>query len=720
MRSSQLSLFTDANETGLAARRRRKPKRIASDTGAQRIDTSPVSGELSWVCPLRFEEVSRSERGGLWDEMVRAHHYLGYHSLVGTQLKYLIWSRDGRLLAATAWNSAVWKLRARDAAIGWNAAERRRHLHRLANNSRFLIFPWVRVPHLASHLLARQIPILRTDWQSRTGAALALLETFVDPQRFSGASYKAANWIHVGATRGFAKEGRRFRFHGQTKEVFVYPLTSDVHQALGCDKAPLFPLTHRYFLSLTEFHTRREEMQLQHTGWNPKLPPPFDLTDDDLKQLTEEFRRYHALFRDCFGRVEHEPLSRCYVQGLMSPLPRKSMEPIALSLMGTKRVVALQRFINAGAWDVEDLAQRHRQEAAKTVADPLGVFSTDGCDFPKKGKESVGVARQYCGPLGKTDNCQAGVFLAYSSPKGYALLDRRLYLPESWFAEEQKKRWEACRIPESTTFKTKPELALEMIRQAHASGLFPARWVTGDDSFGGIPAFRDGLPQDLHYLLDIPCNTLVWTKRPETHIPHYSGMGQPPKNLRLKKGQPQARQVDAIARDPSIRWQRVTLAEGAKGPIEAEVARLRVMERRNKLPGQELWLFLRRSLADGQIKYAFSNAPADIPFKEMIRVSTLRWPIEQCFQEGKSEIGMDHYEHRSWPAWHRHMTFVFVAQLFLLRMRHTFKKKSRPDVPPGVPHDGGGPADENVQPEIRPRHAPLLSETKPCGLRVPS
>ena len=720
MTSSLSALVPVASGQEMITRRRRKPKGITGETGSRWIDTSPLRGSLEEVCPLRFEEVSQTSRAGLWDELMRRHHYLGYHTLVGVHLKYLIFSRGERLLAATGWNSAVWKLRSRDVAIGWSVEQRRRHLRRVANNSRFLIFPWVRIPHLASHLLARQIPALQADWRRRTGVALALLETFVDRLRFSGASYKAANWIHVGATRGFAKEGRQFRFHGHVKEVFLYPLTSDIHRALGSVQAPLFPLTHRYFLSLTEFHIRREKMLLQHTGWNPKLPPPFDLTEEDFKLLAEEFRRYHALFRDCFGRVEHEPLSRCYLQGLLSPLARKSTEPIALSLLGAKRVSALQRFLSVGVWDVDDLARRHRQEAAQTVADPSGVFSVDGCDFPKKGKESVGVARQYCGPLGKVDNCQAGVFLAYSSPKGYALLDRRLFLPESWFAKEQKERWENCRIPEGTTFKTKPALALDMIRQAHASGLFPAGWVTGDDAFGGVPTFRDGLPQDLHYLLDIPCSTLVWTERPETHIPPYSGKGQPPKNLRLKKGQPKPLPVSAIAQDPSVRWQTVTLAEGAKGPIQAEVARLRVVECRDNLPYQELWLFLRRSLADGQIKYAFSNAPTDTPFQEMIRVSTLRWPIEQCFQDGKGEIGMDHYEHRSWDAWRRHMTFVFVAQLFLLRMRHTLKKKSNADAAAGVRHDESGLTPEIVQQELCSGVAPLLSETKLCRLSIAS
>lgn len=132
-----------------------------------------------------------------------------------------------------------------------------------------------------------------------------------------------------------------------------------------------------------------------------------------------------------------------------------------------------------------------------------------------------------------------------------------------------------------------------------------------------------------------------------------------------------------------MHWQKVTVAEGAKGPIRAKVARVRVVESREGLPAQDLWLFIRRSLNDGQIKYVFSNAPEDIALQEMVRVSGLRWPIEQCFQEGKSEIGMDHYEHRSWNAWHRHMTFVFLAQLFLIRIRHRFKKKPGPDLAPG-------------------------------------
>jgi SRSO17 transposase len=593
-------------------------------------------------------------------------------------LKYLIYSSRGELLAATGWSSSVWKLKSRDLSIGWSVPERQRFLGSVANNSRFVIFPWVKIPHLASHLLARQIGRVKKDWERKYGVKLHLLETFVDPSRFRGTSYRAANWIWVGRTQGYAKTRNGFEYHGQTKEVYVYPLSTNLSEAFGLQHHPEIAVDHQYQKTLAQVEERRAQMAIAKAGWNTKVAPSFAVDEDDLSKLVKAFGEYYVLFRDCFGRVEHEEHSRVYLQGLLSSLERKSMEPIALSLLGESRVKALQKFVNTGVWDAEVLGNRHRQEAAKTVSKPGGVYSVDGSDFPKKGTESVGVARQYCGRLGKVDNCQAGVFVAYASEEGHALLDRRLFLPEKWFDKEHEERREKCRIPEGTTFKTKPQLALEMILALHREGLFDARWVTGDDFFGRNPTFRDGLPKDLLYLLDIPSDTRVWTKRPEVVIPQPSAKGGRPKKTRLKKGEPAAILVSALVKDPSLRWRTVTVAEGAQGPIRAEIARIRIVASRDGLPGEDLWLFVRRSLADGEVKYALCNAPEDIALEEMIRVSVLRWPIEQCFQEGKGEIGMDHYEHRSWDAWHRHMTFVFMAQLFLLRVRHLLKKKLQP------------------------------------------
>ncbi len=653
--------------------------------------------QLSEVRPLRFEEVSCTKGRKEWDRLVRENHYLGYQRLVGKHLKYLIYSCGGELLAATGWSSSVWKLKSRDLAIGWTVLERQRYLESVANNSRFVIFHWVKIVHLASHLLARQISIVRRDWERKYGIRLELLETFVDPSRFWGTSYRAANWIHVGETRGYAKTRNGFEYHGQIKEVYLYPLSQDITKAFGLQHRPEIAVNHQYSKTLAQIEERRAEMAKAKTGWNLNVAPSFEMASEDLSELVKQFREYHVLFRDCFGRVEHEELSRSYLQGLMSSLERKSMEPMALSLMSASRVKSLQKFMGVYVWDVETLGRRHREEAAKTVSAEDGVIAVDGSDFPKKGKESVGVSRQYCGRLGKVDNCQAGVFIAYASSKGHALLDRRLFLPQCWFERDYEERREKCRIPEEITFKTKPELALEMVCALHAEGLFQARWVTGDDFFGRNPTFRKGLPKELCYLLDIPSDTRVFQKQDE----------------RTKTQTVQPIPVSEIADDPSRPWKRVTLKkDGAKGPIQAEISRVRVILVKDSQPDEEVWLFLRKSLHDGEVKYAISNAPEEMTLKEMNRVSTMRWPIEQCFQEGKGEIGMDHYEHRSWDAWHRHMTFVFLAQLFLLRIRHHLKKKSCVDSPASSTTDEGCPSVADIPEKICSRDCAVLSDTK--------
>ena len=416
-------------------------------------------------------------------------------------------------------------------------------------------------------------------------------------------------------------------------------------------------------------------MILQHADWDRQVLPRLDLSEEDIEAITDEFKDFHTLFHDAFKRIEQIELSQCYIQGLMSPIERKSMEPIAINLLNIQRVRSMQHFVSSGVWDLDRLAQRHKKETAKTVADPLGVLSADSSEFAKQGKDSVGVARQYCGRLGKTENCQSGVFIGYSSPKGYVLLDRRLFLPEIWFTEDYEQRWKKCKIPDDTPFRTKPQLAVEMVNKIYASDLFPAKWITCDTVFGNSPDFIDNLPEELFYLAEVPSNTHVWRSRPQTHVPAYSGKGRRPTKTKLKDGEPKSEEVKKIAEDPSLEWETVILDEGSKGPIVAKIARLRVVESRDGLPGKERWLFLRRCPDTGETKYFLSNAPVDIHIDEMARVCILRWPIEQCFKEGKNKIGMGDYEHRSWQAWHRHMTFVFIAQLFLLRLRHKFKKK---------------------------------------------
>jgi SRSO17 transposase len=336
-------------------------------------------------------------------------------------------------------------------------------------------------------------------------------------------------------------------------------------------------------------------------------------------------------------------------------------------------------------WDHQGIQRAHQSMLAQMIGRPNGMITIDSCEFPKKGKESVGVARQYCGPLGKVENCQSGVFVGYSSHVGYGLLNCQLYMPESWFCKEQQKRRKANMVPQELVFQTKQQIAGELIEQVMATGDFPARWLGCDATFGTDNDFLSTLPSDLYYFADIRCDTLVFTKKPRVGLPPYKGRGRRPSKLKVLAGQPKATSVSDIAASKRLCWKSVIVAEGAKGPIIAKVARIQVYLARDGLPvGERQWLFLRKN-TDGKIKYAISNAPKQIPFAQLIKASTMRWPIEQCFQEGKGQLGMDNYEHRSWPAWHRHMIYVFLALHFLLRMRLKLKKNSFADATASSP-----------------------------------
>jgi SRSO17 transposase len=335
------------------------------------------------------------------------------------------------------------------------------------------------------------------------------------------------------------------------------------------------------------------------------------------------------------------------------------MEAIALRLGGPDRVRNLQRFMTEYEWDETWMGQRHWELAAESLDDEQGVWSIDASDFPKKGEASVGVAPQYCGALGKTANCQSGVFICYSSPKGHALLDSRLYLPKCWFEPEFEERRQQCRIPEKTAFKTKPEIAAELLKPLLEKKLFGGNWIACDCSFGNNEAFLKDLPKDCYYLAEIACTRKVWVKA--TSI--------------SEKLKTEGCTVEHLLKVKHLlNWQTHKISEGEKGPIVAAFARVRIYLSAERTPESERWLLLRND-ANHQIKYALSNAPEDTSMKELVRVSGARWPIERCFQENKSELGLDHYEHRSWTAWHRHMRLVCLAQLFLLRLQIKFKKK---------------------------------------------
>jgi SRSO17 transposase len=407
--------------------------------------------------------------------------------------------------------------------------------------------------------------------------------------------------------------------------------------------------------------------------------PPFDLSERDVATLAEALAEYHGHFKDLFFRREQTHWASKYLTGLLLPEAGKSAEEIAWHVPGGQ-VRDLQRFLGQGAWDDEALLAKHAELVAGSLGSPSGVLIVDGSDFPKQGKHSVGVARQYCGATGKVDNCQAGVFLAYATGQGHTLLDRRLYLPEQWLSPAWQGLRDKCGVLEGTAFKTKPQLAWDMIKQVQAQGLLPFTWVACDEAFGDNPGFLEQLESaQINYLAEVSVSTRVWLQRPATGLPPATATGRPPSRERLLPGAAGPQRVDEIAGQlPAKAWRRRRIKDGEKGVQVARFAFLRAVAVRDKLPGPEVWLVFRRSANEaGELKVFISNAAAGTPQRELVRVSGLRWPIETCFKQAKGNLGMDEYQTRSWRGWHHHMTLVILAHHFLVRLKLRHKKGHR-------------------------------------------
>jgi SRSO17 transposase len=407
-----------------------------------------------------------------------------------------------------------------------------------------------------------------------------------------------------------------------------------------------------------------------------ETPPLLDLIPAEIEALAEALLEYHTAFAPLYYRREQAHWGYKYLQGLMLPLERKSIEPMALALEGGN-VQAMQQFIGQGQWQDTALLQQHWRLVNETLGEPDGVCIVDSSEFPKQGEHSVGVARQWCGRLGKVDNCQSGVFAAYASRKGYTLLDRRLYLPDEWFDAAHRERWQRGGIPPETRFATKQALALAMLRDLGTAGTLPFRWVTCDEAFGRDGVFLDGVAaQRRWYSAEVPHDTQVWRTRPATAVPVWAGRGRRPRKARLVPGALAPQRVDQpAAAVPADGWQAFLIKEGSQGPLVAEFAFHRAVAVRGGLPGPDVWLVMRRTWGEQpERKVYLSNAPAHTPVAALVRVAGMRWPIETAFEESKGGLGLDHYEVRSWLGWHHHMTLCLLAHHFLVRARLQLKK----------------------------------------------
>jgi SRSO17 transposase len=436
---------------------------------------------------------------------------------------------------------------------------------------------------------------------------------------------------------------------------------------------------------------------LDITDLTSQAPVVLMLTPQDLTDVADELTAYHAHFAPLLRRREQRAWAALYLRGLLlTDVPRKNVEAIALRLCGAgptaaRTVRALQQFVSEGAWDDSAILAAHQTLVEQTLGEDDGVLIIDGSDVPKQGTHSVGVARQWCGASGKTANCQAGVYLGYASRRGYTLLDRRLYLHASWFAEDHQDLWRACAIPDQVRFQTKLDLAAEMVEEQQQR--VRARWLACDEGYGQDPTLLDRVAATgLWYLAEVPGLTTVWPRQepatgsdcppPQLWVPPTPAgrRGRAFTKARLHPDSPRPVRVDTLpAQLRDSAWQRFRIVEGSKGPLIADFAALRAVTTRHGMPGPEVWVLLRRAVGEPgvepEVKVYLSNAPAETPLTALVRVSGLRWPIECCFEEGKSELGLDHYELRSWPGWHHHMTLVLLAHHFLVRLQQRLNER---------------------------------------------
>jgi SRSO17 transposase len=380
--------------------------------------------------------------------------------------------------------------------------------------------------------------------------------------------------------------------------------------------------------------------------------------------MQERLEAFVQPFASRLVRSEQRRHALDFVSGLVSDLRRKNTESIAYRHDQDRK--DLQHFIGQSNGDHRPLILELAQQVGQQLGRRDGVIVFDPSGHPKKGTESVGVQRQWCGRLGKVDNCQVGIYLGYVSGAGHALVNTRLYLPREWAADKARRK--KCHVPPDVKFKTRHELALEMLDEV--GQLLPHGWIAGDDEMGRSSRFRRELRErNERYLLAVPSNTLIrdLTAPP----PKHSGKGRPPKTPFARA----SRWREAL---PENMWTKINVRDGDKGPLVVEIVKRPVEAKTEgqRVGPEELFVVIRSKDEQGNIKhdYYLANASRDTPLAELARVAKAEHRIEECLQHGKSEAGLGDYEVRSWPGWHHHQTLSLLAAWFLVTETRRGKK----------------------------------------------
>ena len=402
-----------------------------------------------------------------------------------------------------------------------------------------------------------------------------------------------------------------------------------------------------------------------------------------IKQLEPMLNKYLRQFDDCFGRIEPTKRLKAYVTGQLSDLQRKSIEPMADAAGLPPR--NLQQFLSLHKWDENHMLDTLQQIVANEHPHPCSIGIFDETAHPKKGDQTPGVQRQWCGTTGKKDNCVVTVHLNYTAGEFHCRLDGDLFLPESW--AEDRRRCRAAGIPEQMTHRPKWRIALELWERAVANGI-RFEWVGADEGYGKVPEFLFRLDdRGQRYVVEVPVIFTGWLIKPELlRKEHHSNrMGRKRHFPRRKAKSPSASSVkQLLLHSPVLRkipWEKFQIKDTTKGPMVWEAKAARFYLQREGLPTRAHWLIVARNVENPQeVKYFVSNAPEGIPLEVLLHVGFSRWHVERCFEDEKSELGLSHFEVRNYQSLRRHLIITAVSHLFLAKVHQEWRGgKSGPD-----------------------------------------
>ena len=413
---------------------------------------------------------------------------------------------------------------------------------------------------------------------------------------------------------------------------------------------------------------------------------------EEIRRLKPMLTRYLKQFDDCFAHRRTRAHFSTYVEGQLSDLGEKSCEPIAVAAGIPPR--NLQEFLSTYKWEEDRTRNRLQEIVKRDHAGPNAVGVIDETSDVKKGDKTPGVKRQWCGTVGKTENCIVTVHLAYTAGDFHCLLDGELFLPEDW--SNDRARCRAAGIPDDVVYRPKWKIALELFDRARNNGV-TFDWETFDEGYGGKPKFlREMDGREQHFVGEVPTTFTGWIHGPRvTKRPFRRAKGRGRKTPRILSGSRPAISVENMLKySPELRdkkWVRYRVKDGQKGPMVWEVKRVRITVKDEEgLPGMRLHLVVARNALDPtEIKFFVSNAPPETSVQTLLLVAFSRWRVERCFEDQKQEVGLDQWEGRHWLGLKRHLILTSVSYLFLTRVREDLReKKSRADRVPSAYRGG--------------------------------